>query len=111
ISSKTTLRNWLNLNSKVKFPQKRKDLLILKKAFKSDEFNSCFGTVLKSRKAYNSIMIALGRDFSDEIASYIQDKKKGKMLSKFSHSQIRQIVRKNAREQKIKSINIAVYEE
>lgn len=111
ITTESTLKNWIKAESNVKFPQKQKDLLVLKKEINSDYLNENFGEIRKSRSAYNGIMIALGRDFSDEISDYIQIKKKGELLKQFSEKQIQQFVDQNARERIIKSIKVAANEE
>ena len=111
ITTESTLQNWINAESNVKFPQKPKDLLVLKKAINSDCLNKNFGEIRKSRSAYNGIMIALGRDFSDEISDFIQIKKKGKLLNQFSEKQILIFVDQNAKERTIKTIKAIEYEQ
>lgn len=111
ITTESTLQNWIKEESNVKFPQKPKDLLVLKKAINSDYLNENFGEIRKSRSAYNGIMIALGRDFSDEISDYIRIKKKGKLLKQFSEQQIQQFVNQNAKERIIKTIKAIDYEQ
>jgi len=98
IESELTLKNWIDSRSNVKFPQKNKDLLVLKKSINSDMLNKYFKDIIKSRKNYNGIMIALGRDLSDEISDYIkEEKKKGEILKQYSDSQIEQFVDQNAK--------------
>jgi len=104
IKNPLTLNNWLNPNNNVKFPQKKKDLSVLKKVINSDRLNKDYSNILKSRRLYNGIMIALGRDFSDEISGYIQRKEKGNLLKQFSEKQIQQFVDQNAKERTIKTI-------
>ncbi len=104
IKNKFTLRNWINIDSDVKFPQSKKDLSVLKKSINSILFNEKFSDILKSRRLFNGIMIALGRDFSDEISDYIRNKRKGELLKQFSDRQIQQFVDQNAKERTIKTI-------
>lgn len=104
IKNSMTLSNWLNPSNNVKFPQKKKDLSVLKKTINSDKLNDNYSNILKSRRLYNGIMIALGRDFSDEISGYIQRKEKGNLLKQFSEKQIQQFVDQNAKERTIKTI-------
>ena len=111
IKNEHTLNNWVNPKSNIKFPQKKMDLSVLKKVINSDLLNDSYSTILKSRRLYNGIMIALGRDFSDEISDYIQNKKKGKLLKQFSEKQIQQFVDKNAKERTIKTIKAIEYEQ
>ncbi len=111
ITTESTLQNWIKAESNVKFPQKPKDLLVLKKEINSDYLNENFGEIRKSRSAYNGIMIALGRNFSDEISDYIRIKKKGELLKQFSEQQIQQFVNQNAKERIIKTIKAIDYEQ
>jgi len=111
ITSKSTLQNWIKAESSVKFPQKRKDLLIIKKEINSNYLNENYNKIQKSRNSYNGIMIALGRDLSDEISDYIQYKRKGKLLKQFNTKQIQQFVDQNAKERIIKTIKAIDYEQ
>jgi len=110
ITSEFTLQNWIKTESNVKFPHKPKDLLVLKKVINSDCLNENFSEIRKNRSAYIGIMIALGRDFSDEISDYIRIKKKGKLLKQFTTKQIQQFVDQNAKERIIKTIKAIDYE-
>jgi len=104
IKNEQTLHNWINPNSNVKFPQRKKDLSVLKKAIDSSLFNENYSNILKYRIGYNRIMISLGRKFSTEITEYIRTKKKGEFLQQFSETQIQQFVDQNAKERTIKTI-------
>ena len=104
ITSEATLRSWTNENSRIKFPQSRKDLVVIKKVTEMDE--DVFKEIIRHRQAYNSIMIALGRDLSDEVSDYIKSKKKGKILKQFSEKQILTFVNKNAPARTIKTIKV-----
>jgi len=106
ITNEFTLRNWTNVNSNIKFPQNKKDLSVLKKSINSDLLNENFNDILKYRFGYNRIMKSLGRRFSSEISDYIQNKKKGKLLLRFSENQIQQFVDQNAKERIIKTIKV-----
>jgi len=106
ITNEFTLRNWTNVNSNIKFPQNKKDLSVLKKSINSDLLNENFNDILKYRLGYNRIMKSLGRRFSSEISDYIQNKKKGKLLMRFSENQIQQFVDQNAKERIIKTIKV-----
>jgi len=110
IKNEHTLNNWINPNSSVKFPQRRKDLSVLKKTINSDVFNENYNDIFKYRIGYNRIMKSLGRKFSSEISDYIQNKKKGKLLKQFSEKQIQQFVDQNAKERTIKTIKAIEYE-
>jgi uncharacterized protein Usg len=106
ITNELTLRNWTNVNSDIKFPQSKKDLSVLKKSINSDLLNEKFNDVLKYRMGFNRIMKSLGRRFSSEISDFIQTKKKGKLLMRFSAQQIQQFVDQNAKERIIKTIKV-----
>jgi len=106
ITNELTLRNWTNVNSDIKFPQSKKDLYVLKKSINSDLINENFSDILKYRMGFNRIMKSLGRRFSSEISDFIQNKKKGKLLMRFSAEQIQQFVDQNAKERIIKTIKV-----
>lgn len=106
ITNEFTLRNWTNVKSHIKFPQNKKDLSVLKKTINSDILNENFNDILKYRLGFNRIMKSLGRRFSSEISDYIQNKKKGKLLMRFSEKQIQQFVDQNAKERIIKTIKV-----
>jgi hypothetical protein len=103
-----TVRGWFKLNLDTKFPQNFKKLkdLMNKKDFKmsNDEYNQFY----KSSRNYKSITIAVGRDLSDEIATFIINGNKGKLLSKLDDNIIISISEKNMPIRKIKSIKIEV---
>ena len=111
ITNEFTLKNWINPESNIKFPQKNKDLLVLKKSINSDLLNNYHNEIIKSRRIFNGIMIALGRDLSDEITGYIKEGKKGQILKQFPDKQIHQFVDKNAKERIIKTIKAIDYEQ
>jgi len=109
ITNEITLRNWINPESNVKFPQKEKDLKVIRKVCNNKELkelNENFERILSARRYYNGIMIALGRDLSDDITLFIQTKKKGKMLNKFSDEQIKEMIIQNAPLITVKSIKL-----
>src|SRR5680860_6848 len=66
IRSEATLRSWANNSSNVRFPQSMKDLVLIKKLTEIEDED--FKDIMTSRSAYNSIMIALGRDLSDAVS-------------------------------------------
>jgi hypothetical protein len=104
IKNEQTLHNWINPDSNVKFPQKKKDLSILRKAIDSTMMEENYSNILKYRIGYNRIMISLGRKFSTEITEYIMNKKRGAFLQQFSEKQIQQFVDQNAKARIIKTI-------
>jgi len=106
ITNEITLRNWINPESNVKFPQKEKDLKVIRKVCNNKELNENFERILSARRYYNGIMIALGRDLSDDVTLFIQTKKKGKILNKFSDEQIKEMINQNAPLITVKSIKL-----
>ena len=104
----TTLENWLNSNDKNLFPAQISNLIAIKKTIDSQEFDEMFKNIKHSKKAYRSIMIALGRDLSDEIMDYIISNKKviGEILQRFSEEQIAKFINTSAPLRTIKTIRI-----
>jgi len=100
-----TIKNWIKQNSKTMFPQKR-NLIALKQTLDDNKFNESFKALMRNKKIYESMMIALGRDLSDEIVDYVSSKKrkKGEMLQKFSDDSIDALVKVNAPERSIEDI-------
>ena len=106
ITSLITLKNWLNLENSVKFPQKERDLVVVKKTIRNEVLDHKFSDILKSRKVYNGIMIALGRDLSDEVMEYITSKNKGQILNSFQDSEIESLANTSAPLRTVSSIVI-----
>ena len=106
ITSSYTLRNWLSSESTIKFPQKTDDLYAINKCIDNPVFKSKLPEIIKSKEVYNGIMIALGRDLSDEVMDYILKGKKGEILSTFSDDEIKSIVKSTAPLKTISEINI-----
>lgn len=105
IKNEQTLRKWLDYKDNVKFPQE-KDLRILKTALTNDEFREKFNLILKSKKDYSSIMIALGKVLSDEIMEYVINKQKGINLKRFSDAEINSFINSNASERRVNNIKL-----
>lgn len=103
-----TLKKWLNLNDRDLFPSQTLNLIAIKETINDSVFNDNLSLVKKNKKLYRSIMIALGRDLSDEVMDYIiSDKQKiGNILSRFTREQIDRIIDSNAPLETIKSIRI-----
>lgn len=111
IKNELTLNNWIKPESDVKFPQRKKDLSVIKKTINSELLNQNYNDIFKYRIGYNRIMKSLGRKFSSEISDYIQHKRKGKLLKQFTTVQIQQFVDQNAKERIIKTIKAIDYEQ
>jgi hypothetical protein len=103
-----TLKKWLSLEDKDLFPSQTLNLIAIKKTIDCDVFNNSFDDIKRCKKAYRSIMIALGRDLSDEIMDYIISDKKaiGKILEQFSEEQIAKFIDASAPLQTIEKIQI-----
>ncbi|MBA4719472.1 MAG: hypothetical protein HRO68_10415 [Nitrosopumilus sp.] len=93
----STVEGWLK-KSNAKFP---KDITPLENILSDD-----YRAICNSNRKYNSIMIVLGRDLSDEISDYIMHKTKGKLLGKFDDESIKNISEHNMPIKVIKKIDI-----
>jgi len=113
ISNIITLKKWLNQDEKERFPNSLKNLIAIKDLITVDSFNSNFDSIKRSRRMYRGVMIALGRDLSDEVMDYIVSKGKiiGKILNKFSEEEIRTFVQSSAPERIILTISITEEDE
>ena len=113
ISNSSTVRKWMNVKDKEKFPNALHNLLAIKSLISNDELNLRFDSVRKSRRLFRSIMIVLGRDLSDEVMDYVisEGKVKGKILSRFSDDEINSFINQAAPLRKIKSISITEEED
>ncbi|MGQ1908185.1 hypothetical protein ACT3CE_00210 [Marinifilum sp. RC60d5] len=103
-----TLKKWLNISDKDFFPSQIINLIAIKRTIDCDILNSKFDEIKRCKKAYRSIMIALGRDLSDEIMDYIISNKKvvGKILQRFNSEQIDKFINESAPLQTVKNIQI-----
>lgn len=111
IKNELTLNNWIRPYSDVKFPQRKKDLSVIKKTINSELLNNNYNNIFKYRIGYNRIMKSLGRRFSSEISDYILHKRKGELLKQFTTEQVQQFVVQNAKERIIKTIKPIDYEQ
>ncbi|WP_339904303.1 hypothetical protein, partial [uncultured Cyclobacterium sp.] len=111
IKSTATLKNWLNPESSVKFPHKQRDLLAINRTIKNKALEEKISEVSKSRSIYNGIMIALGRDLSDEVMEFIMNRNKGNILSSFSELEIQSFVNTSAPLKKVHKIKITEEDE
>lgn len=103
-----TLKKWLNLNDRDLFPSQTLNLIAIKETINDSVFDDNLSLLKKNKKLYRSIMIALGRDLSDEVMDYIISEKQkiGNILSRFTQEQIDRIIDSNAPIETIKSIRI-----
>jgi len=109
----TTLKKWLTITDKDMFPSQTLNLIAIKETINCPLMNDNFVAIKRYKKHYRSIMIALGRDLSDEIMEYIISGKKkiGKILSRFTSEQTEKIINASAPLKTIKSIKIIDSEE
>jgi hypothetical protein len=108
ISNPLTIRKWLNIEDKERFPNSMKNLIAIKQTINDDELNIHFESIKQSKRFYRGIMISLGRDLSDDVMDYIisDGKHVGKMLSNFTSEEIKTFVQSAAPERIIKTISI-----
>lgn len=106
VKSSSTIDRWLKIDSDTKFPKAKRNLFAMKITINSPEFDAQYNDILSKRRAYFSIMIGLGRDFSDEIIRYIQSNGKivGEILSKYDDNVRQGFATANAPQRKITSI-------
>ncbi len=104
----STLRKWIDSKDDVLFPKNVKSLIAIKEIVNKKELNDSFDLIKKNKKKYNSIMIALGRDLSDELIDYIisNKTKKGEILTKFENEQIESFIEEAAPLKIIRNIKI-----
>ncbi len=90
-----TLNKWLDMNDKTLFPSKAKNIIAISELINDDKLKENLKEISKKRKLYRSIMIALGRDFSDAISRYITNNEKTNLLQNFSDDQIQKMLKEN----------------
>ena len=111
IKNQVTLSNWLSDKSNIRFPMKKNDLVVINNIVKCPELEANLHEVLKSKETYNGIMIALGRDLSDEIMEYILSGESGSILSEYSEMEIEAMIDKAAPLRTIKNLSITEEDE
>lgn len=74
----TTLQNYLD--KKVRFPMRKSDLEAITTLTKNKELEKNTEELLKYKRIYNGVMIALGRNLKEEISRYLQTKELGDIL-------------------------------
>ena len=92
-----TIEGWIKPNSKTKFPQNIEKLQPYLSV-------SDYEKIINNCKAYKRIMIAAGRDLSNEISQYILNGKTGQILSEFDASFVKSLVDANAPIRRVKEI-------
>lgn len=74
----TTLHNYLD--GRIMFPKRLGDLKAISELVSNEKLDSEMQDLLRYKRIYNGVMIALGRNLKDEIRSYLQTKKIGSIL-------------------------------
>ncbi|MFQ5788472.1 MAG: hypothetical protein ACE5H1_10900 [Thermodesulfobacteriota bacterium] len=86
-----TLRNYLD--GTIKFPKRLGDLKAISELTSSERLNSQMQDLLKYKRIYNGVMIALGRNLKEEIRLYLQTKKLGSILKdKFTEETVENFI-------------------
>ncbi len=86
-----TLRNYLD--GAIKFPKRLRDLKAISKLVGNENLNSQMQDLLRYKRIYNGVMIALGRNLKEEIRSYLQTKKLGSILKdKFTEETVNNFI-------------------
>jgi len=113
ITNISTIKKWMKIDDKEKFPSTLQNLVSIKELIQNSELNTSFESIKRSRRLFRSIMIALGRDLSDEVMDYVVtcEKSKGKILSRFSAEEIKLFISQSAPLRKIKTIEITEADE
>jgi len=88
-----TLHNYLYLDGAIKFPKRLGDLKAISKLVSNEKLNSQMQDLLRYKRIYNGVMIALGRNLKEEIRSYLQTKKLGSILKdKFTEETVNNFI-------------------
>lgn len=74
----TTLNNYLE--KRVRFPMRKSDLDAILRLTKNEELEKNISGLLKYKRIYNGVMIALGKNLKEEICKYLQSKALGNIL-------------------------------
>jgi len=86
-----TLRNYLD--GAIKFPKRLGDLKAISKLVSNEKLNSQMQDLLRYKRIYNGVMIALGRNLKEEIRIYLQTKKLGSILKdKFTEEMVKNFI-------------------
>jgi len=87
----TTLNNYLD--RQIMFPKRLEDLKAISELVNNEKLDSEMQDLLRYKRIYNGVMIALGRNLKEEIRSYLQTKKLGSILKgKFTKEMLNNFV-------------------
>jgi len=87
----STLNNYLD--GRIMFPKRLGDLKAIRELVSNEKLDSEMHNLLRYKRIYNGVMIALGRDLKEEIRSYLQTKKLGSILKgKFTEEMLNNFV-------------------
>lgn len=92
--SELTVRSYLD--GKRKFPMYFRDLVAIAELKGNDEFKKKLPEIKKTKRLYNSTMIALGKGLKQEIKLFLKEEELGEILSKlkFTKETLRQFIEK-----------------
>jgi hypothetical protein len=99
-----TLNKWLDMKDKSLFPTKVKNIIAISELLNDDKLKENLKEINKKRNLYRSIMIALGRDFSDAISRYMTNNERTDLLKNFPDAQIQKMLKENIRVKKLVKI-------
>jgi len=106
--SPATIKKWLSIDDKERFPNSISNLIAIKITVNDSTLNERFESIKQSRRFYRGIMISLGRDLSDDVMEFIvsNGNNVGKVLSTFTHEEIKSFISNAAPIKIIKEISI-----
>lgn len=107
--TEATLRNYLH--KRVKFPMRTADLEAIRQLTADTALQDNMKSLLKYKRIYNGVMIALGRNLKEEIRDYLQSKKVGSILKgKFTKEMLDTFIKTNMPFRTVKEIKRTITE-
>lgn len=106
----TTLHNYLD--KKVRFPMRKADLQAIATLTKNEELGKNMEALLKYKRIYNGVMIALGRNLKEEISRYLQTNELGDILKgAFTTNTLNNFIETSMPLRKVKNIATRIIKE
>lgn len=99
------LNNWLDVDSLIKFPKKKKDLAIIAKFLNDSLLNEKLKEIIAAKEKYNGTLVKFGVELSEEVNNFIVTKQKGQILDVLTDEEIKKVIEEGAPIRKVKSIN------
>lgn len=107
--TEATLRNYLH--KRVKFPMRTADLEAIRQLTADTALQDNMKNLLKYKRIYNGVMIALGKNLKEEIRDYLQTKKLGSILKgKFTKEMLDTFIKTNMPFRTVKEITRTITE-